>query len=129
MSAVHAALWGAAGGLVVECLQFASAIRRVGGWPWRWPSEPGPVPLLASIAVRLAAGAGLAAAAAASQQVTTVFGACALGVTAPLVIEKILQAASAARLSDQRLSHPVPGSAAADPETGKIEAEAGDARA
>lgn len=125
MVALEAALWGALGGFVVEGLQFANAIKRVGGWPWRWSSEPGPFPFLVSVLIRLAAGAGLAAAAGASGQVSTEFACFALGVAAPLVVEKIVQAATPTRLPNLRqeqVATPTTGAGSSQP----VDAEAGD---
>jgi hypothetical protein len=88
---IQAAMWGVLGGVVVEALEHAAAIRRVGGWPWTKPGEPGLWPSLFAVILRLAAGAGLAAASGASGQVAGAFGAFCLGVTAPLVVEKMFE--------------------------------------
>jgi hypothetical protein len=89
MSAWIAALWGALGGFAVECLQFYTAIRRTGRWPWTRKGEPGPLPLVVSVVIRLALGAILAGAADASGQVSGPFGALAIGIAAPLLVEQI----------------------------------------
>ena len=88
------ALWGLFGGFAVEGLEFAGAIRRTGGWPWRQAGEPGPVPLLVSVIVRLAVSAGLTAAVAASNQVSGPFGALTIGAGAPLIFEQIVRQAA-----------------------------------
>jgi hypothetical protein len=90
---IEAAMWGLLGGFVVEALEHAAAIHRVGGWPWTKPGEPGLWPSLLAVILRLAAGAGLAAASGASGQVAGAFGAFCLGVTAPLVVEKMVERA------------------------------------
>lgn len=83
------AFWGFFGGFAVDGLEFAGAIRRVGGWPWRQPGEPGPLPYAVSVAIRLVVGAGLAAAAGTTGQISGPFGALAVGVAAPLLIEQL----------------------------------------
>lgn len=89
MSPWDLALWGAAGGLMVEAIQFYGAIKATGTWPWRSPGEPRPLPLLVSVAIRVGVGFGLALAAADNNQVTGGFGAIAIGVAAPLLIEQM----------------------------------------
>jgi len=124
MDVLEAAMWGGIGGFVVEGLQFAAAIRRVGGWPWRWTSEPRPLPFAVSVLIRLAAGAGLASAAGASEQVTTAFAAFSLGVAAPLVVEKITQAAASQPLPNLRqdqIATPTTGAARTQPTTAQTE--------
>jgi hypothetical protein len=83
------AFWGFFGGFAVDGLEFAGAIRRVGGWPWRQPGEPGLLPYAVSVAIRLVVGAGLAAAAGTTGQISGPFGALAVGVAAPLLIEQL----------------------------------------
>jgi hypothetical protein len=85
----HLALWGAAGGLMVEAIQFYRAIKLTGDWPWRIKGEPAPLPLLVSVVIRVGVGFGLAWAAADNNQVTGAFGAIAVGVAAPLLIEQM----------------------------------------
>ena len=89
MTGLEYAAWGLFGGFAVEGLEFAAAIRRTGKWPWRKRGEPGPLPLLTSIVIRLAVGAGLAAAAGEASQVSGPFGALAVGVAAPLLVEQL----------------------------------------
>jgi hypothetical protein len=48
-------------------------------------------PFLLAVAIRLGVGAGLAAAAGSSGQVAGAFGAVAVGVAAPLIVEKLYQ--------------------------------------
>jgi len=83
------ALWGAAGGLMVEAIEFSRAIKRTGSFPWKSPGEPGPLPLLVSVVIRIGVGFGLTWAAAANNQVTGAFGAIAVGVAAPLLLEQM----------------------------------------
>lgn len=89
MTAWQYATWGLFGGFAVDGLEFAAAIRRVGGWPWHQPGEPGPLPFTISVLIRLAVGAGLAAAGGSTGQVSGPFGAVAVGVAAPLLIEQL----------------------------------------
>jgi hypothetical protein len=83
------ALWGLFGGFAVDGLEFAGAIRRTGGWPWRQPEEPGLAPLAVSVVIRLVVGAGLAAAAGTTGQISGPFGALTMGIAAPLLIEQL----------------------------------------
>lgn len=91
MTGLEAAAWGVFGGFAVEGLEFTRAIRRAGEWPWRRQGEPGPVPLVVSVLIRLIVGAGLAAATVSAGQVQGPFGALAIGVAAPLLIEQLSQ--------------------------------------
>jgi hypothetical protein len=90
MTWLEAAVWGVFGGFAVEGLEFVRAIRRTGGWPWRQVGEPGLFPLATSVVIRLVVGGGLAVATVAAGQVQGPFGALAVGVAAPLLIEQIL---------------------------------------
>jgi len=83
------AMWGFFGGFAVEGLEFSGAIRRSGGWPWRQPGEPGPLPFGTSVLIRMIVGAGLAIAAGTTNQISGPFGAVAVGVAAPLLIEQL----------------------------------------
>jgi hypothetical protein len=96
MTAWGYALWGLFGSFAVEGLEFAGAIRRVGGWPWRQAGEPGPLPLAVSVLIRLAIGAGLAAAAGATGQLNGPLMALATRVASPLVVERLAQVAQQA---------------------------------
>jgi hypothetical protein len=91
MTAWEYAMWGFFGGLAVEGLEFGRAIRRVGGWPWHQPGEPGPLPLAVSVLIRLVVSALVTWAAGSTHQVSGPFGALAVGVAAPLVIEQLAQ--------------------------------------
>ena len=107
MSWMDAALWGLFGSFAVEGLDFYTAIRRRGRWPWRAP-DPGEVGALAYVVAelfRLIIGGGLAWAAAASGQLTTATGALAVGIAAPLIVERLTQVVpltDAAELTTQR---------------------------
>lgn len=90
---VEYALWGLFGGFAVEGLEFAAAIRKTGQWPWRLEDEPTFAMFMCSVVIRLAVGAGLAAAAGIAHQVNGPFGALAVGVAAPLVVEQLADAA------------------------------------
>jgi hypothetical protein len=83
------ALWGAFGGFAVELTQFYGAVRRNGDWPWKDPNEPSAGPFLASVVVRVGLGMGLAVAAGESGQVAGAFGVIAVGVAAPLIVERM----------------------------------------
>jgi hypothetical protein len=89
MTGLEFTAWGLFGGFAVEGLEFSAAIRRTGRWPWRQPGEPGPLPFAISIIIRLGVGAGLAAAAGMADQISGPFGALAVGVAAPLVVEQL----------------------------------------
>ncbi len=115
------ATWGAFGGLAVELVQFYGALRRGGDWPWRQPGEPPPGPLAASILIRLCLGLGLAVAAGQSGQVSGAFGAIAVGVAAPLLVEQMLRnvpaqsgSLSAAEPADSSTAEPSQLGASAD---------------
>jgi hypothetical protein len=88
------ALWGLFGGFAVEGLDLYTAVRRHGRWPWRDRKrrEAGPWAYLCAELIRLAIGAGLATAAAASHQVDTPMAALAVGVAAPIIIERLTHA-------------------------------------
>jgi hypothetical protein len=88
MSPLQLALWGLAGGFVVEGLELVAAIRRTRGWPWRVHGEVGLAPYLVSVALRLAVSGVLAAALGANGQVSGPAGAAMIGITAPLIVEK-----------------------------------------
>lgn len=92
MNIWEAAGWGLAGGLCVEALALHSLIRTSKCWSWRRPIPQGLAAYLISVVLRAGAGAGLAAAAAGSGQVSGPFAAFALGVAAPLVVEKLSRA-------------------------------------
>jgi hypothetical protein len=92
MSIWEAAGWGLSGGLCVEALALNSLIRTSRRWSWRRPIPQGFAAYLISVILRASAGAGLAAAAAGSGQVSGPFAAFALGVAAPLVVEKLSRA-------------------------------------
>ncbi|MCP2259865.1 hypothetical protein LX15_003574 [Streptoalloteichus tenebrarius] len=120
MGVVECALWGLFGGFAVEGLDFAGAIRRTGGWPWKQPEEPGPVPFLVSVVIRLAVGGGLAVAAGSAGQISGPFGALAIGIAAPLVVAQLagqvpLTPGSADEPQDEQSQ---PGSPAALPHAG-----------
>lgn len=87
---VEYALWGLFGGFAVEGLEVYTAVRNTGKWPWRVKGEPSFLMLLSTaLLIRLPVGAGLAAAAGHGGEVSGPFGALAVGVAAPLVIEQL----------------------------------------
>lgn len=87
----HAALWGLFGSFAVEGLDLWAAVRRRGVWPWRvrGPQEVGALGYLVAELVRLVIGGGLASAAMVSGQITTPVGALAVGIAAPLIVERL----------------------------------------
>lgn len=95
MTWLEYAAWGAFGGFAVEGLEFYSAIRRVGTWPWTQPGEPGFGPLAVSVVIRLLVGAGLATALGLSNQLSGPVGAMMAGVAAPLLVEQLARQVSA----------------------------------
>lgn len=100
MTVTEYAVWGAFGGFAVEGLEFAAAIRRTGTWPWRLRGEPGPVALTVSVIIRLAVGAVLAVACGTTGQISGPFGALAVGIAAPVLVERIARHASVTGLAD-----------------------------
>lgn len=94
MSWMDAALWGVFGSFAVEGLDLYTAVRRYGRWPWRvhGPREVGALGYVVAELIRLIIGGGLACAAAASEQLTTAVGALAVGVAAPLIVERLTRA-------------------------------------
>jgi hypothetical protein len=90
----EAALWGLFGSFAVEGLDLYGAVRRGGCWPWqtRGPREVGAAGYFVAELVRLLIGSGLACAFAESRQVTTAVGALAVGVAAPLIVERLTRA-------------------------------------
>lgn len=87
----HAAMWGLFGSFAVEGLDLWAAVRRWGVWPWRviGPREVGALGYFVAELIRLVIGGGLAAAAMLSGQITTPLGALAVGVAAPLIVERL----------------------------------------
>ena len=84
-------MWGLIGGLCVEALALYSSIKKSKSWSWRCPIPQGLAAYVGSVILRVGAGAGLSAAAAGSGQVSGTFAAFALGIAAPLVVEKLSQ--------------------------------------
>jgi hypothetical protein len=87
----QAVIWGAAGGVLVEGSELYAAIRRVGDYPWHRRGEPDLGPFVVSVLIRVGIGAVLAPAFSATGQVGTPLSAVLLGISAPLVIEKLSQ--------------------------------------
>ncbi|WP_433461853.1 hypothetical protein [Spirillospora sp. CA-128828] len=86
----QAALWGIAGGFLVEALELYASIRRsTRRWTWRRPIPQGMAAFVVSIVIRMGAGGTVAAALAQDGQVAGALAALGLGVAAPLVIEKL----------------------------------------
>lgn len=94
----HYLLWGIFGGFAVEGLEFATAVRRIGNWPWRDPAEVRPLPFIVSTVIRVGVGGGLAAAYGIQGQITGPVAAVTLGVAAPLLLDQMGKLSSTARL-------------------------------
>ncbi|GIM90425.1 hypothetical protein [Paractinoplanes toevensis] len=90
MTLVECALWGLFGGFAVEGLELSAVIRRTGRFPWKRRGGPGLAPFLVSVIIRFGVGAGLAAAVGSTGS-TSPLSALAVGVAAPLIIEKLAQ--------------------------------------
>ena len=80
------ALWGLLGGGIVDGLEFWREVRTNGG---RCPEEFRTMAYLVAEAIRLGVGAVLAVAFGLHGQVTAPLGALAIGVAAPLIVEKM----------------------------------------
>lgn len=93
MTVVAYALWGLFGAGAVEGLQLNQGIRKYRRWPWRSPVEPDFAPWWTSVFVRLVIGSGLATAAGIADQVSGPFGALAIGVASPYIIEQLQRSA------------------------------------
>lgn len=92
MNWLHAALWGVAGGFVLEGLEFHAVLRRHGKWPWKVTGRgvrAGATGYVCAELIRLAVGGILAGAAAASGQVSGALAALAIGVAAPVMVERL----------------------------------------
>lgn len=87
------ALWGMFGAFAIESLDFWTAVRRHGRWPWQGPDgDPGPGAMAYGIAeaLRLVVGAGVSAAGCTSLgHGGTAWLAMTLGAAAPIVLEKL----------------------------------------
>jgi hypothetical protein len=94
MTWIEAALWGLFGGFAVEGLDLYGAVRRRGCWPWqvRGPREVGAAGYFVAELFRLVIGGGLAWALSESSQITTPIGALAVGIAAPLIVERLTRA-------------------------------------
>lgn len=81
-------IWGAAGGAALEAAQFYVALRSRGDWPWQLDKMAGPLGYGVSIIIRVLLGLGLATAAGLSGQISGPFGAIAVGIAAPVIVER-----------------------------------------
>lgn len=89
---VQAGLWGLAGGFVVDGLEFYTTVRRYGCLPWKVKGpglEAGRTAYLVAESVRMLIGGILASGAASSGQVSGPLAAIAIGVAAPLMVERL----------------------------------------
>jgi hypothetical protein len=117
MSPLQLALWGLLGGFAVEGLELAAAIRRTRGWPWRKGGEVGLGPYLASVVIRLMISSALATAFGMDGQVNGATGALMVGITAPLIVEKMSRYIATAQRAPATTTEaePIRSDAAASP--------------
>jgi hypothetical protein len=86
----QAALWGAVGGLSLDCLEITKAIRRVGGPPWKIEGEVSLGMLVFSVVLRTGAAVVLVLALFLSGDICNPIGGLVSGAAAPLILyEKI----------------------------------------
>ncbi|WP_144022994.1 hypothetical protein [Asanoa hainanensis] len=88
-------LWGLAGSFVVEALNFVGSIRKHQSWPWRAPGELNLWLYSVCSLLRLLVGAIVAGALGADGQVSGTAGAFLIGVSAPLIVQRVVQQAEA----------------------------------
>ncbi|PWV44464.1 hypothetical protein [Nocardiopsis sp. L17-MgMaSL7] len=93
MTPLSFALWGLFGAAAVEGLQLNQGIRKYRHWPWKSSKEPDFGPWCVSAFIRLSIGGGLATAAGLADQVSGPFGALAIGVASPYIIEQLQRSA------------------------------------
>lgn len=82
------AIWGLLGGLLVDGLEFWGIVRANSG---RCPERYRTLPFVVAEILRLGAGAVLAVAFGTANQATAPLGVMAIGMAAPLVVEKLSQ--------------------------------------
>ncbi len=80
------ALWGLLGGAIVDGLEFWQIVRANGG---HCPRNFRTIAYGVAEVIRLGAGAALAVALGLTGQVTAPMGALAIGVAAPIIVEKL----------------------------------------
>lgn len=120
------ALWGMLGGVLIEGVEFRTQMLSDPNWSWRRPIPQGWAAYVVAIVIRVGIGAGLAAAAAAQGMVSGPYVAMALGVSAPLVVEKLFRAgvAQASALNEPKPAAPVAQTAPAiegiEPSTAQV---------
>jgi hypothetical protein len=88
---IEFALWGLAGGLMVEIIELAASTRRYKCWPWQVQDEMRFGPYLFCALTRPMVGAPLALALGSSDQISGPAGALIVGVSAPLIIQAALR--------------------------------------
>lgn len=78
------------GGLLIEAVEFRTQMLGNPKWTWRKPIEQGWAAFVIALVIRVGIGAGLAAASAAQlDMVSGPYLAMGLGVSAPVVLEKL----------------------------------------
>jgi len=87
MGAVEFALWGLAGGVLVELLELASLTRAHKTFPWQVPGQMRLGAYLYCALTRPAAGAIVAVALGLTNQITGPWGLLVVGAGAPLIIQ------------------------------------------
>ena len=98
MGAVEFALWGLAGGVLVELLELASLTRAHKTFPWQMPGQMRLGAYLYCALTRPAAGAIVAVALGLTNQITGPWGLLVVGAGAPLIIQNATKQASCAAL-------------------------------
>lgn len=93
MTPLSFALWGLFGAAAVEGLQLNQGIRKYRRWPWKSSKEADFGPWCVSAIIRLSIGGGLATAAGLAEQVSGPFGALAIGIASPYIIEQLQRSA------------------------------------
>jgi hypothetical protein len=91
MSAATFAMWGLAGGVLVELLELASLVRTHKTFPWLVPQQMSLGAYLYVALTRPAAGAVVAVALGLTQQVTGPWGLLVVGAGAPLIIQNAMK--------------------------------------
>lgn len=91
MALWEVAVWALLGAISVEGFDLVGAIRRTKSWPWTVPGEPRGLIFAVAVTLRILSSAVLASAVGFSGQVNTPISAYAIGIAAPLLMERILR--------------------------------------
>jgi hypothetical protein len=109
MSPGEFAMWGLAGGLLVELLELAARTRAHKTFPWLVPNEMSLGAYIYCALTRPAAGAIVAVALGMTDQITGPWGLLVVGAGAPLIIQNAMRQPT--RVADEV---PVPGTVVAE---------------